>query len=113
MTSAAALSAIPGIRTELFKSQERLPIGVPRLDQVIQGFPRGAISEIVGPESSGRATLANALLAAATARFEICAYVDSSDAFDPQSAAAGGVACSQLVWVRCGHDVRHALQATD
>ncbi len=77
------------------------------------GFPRGAISEILGPESSGRTTLVHALLAAATAQSEICAYVDTDDSFDPVSAAAAGVALSQLVWIRCGHNAGHALKAVD
>jgi hypothetical protein len=32
----------------------------------------------------------------------MCAWVDASDAFDPESAAANGVALEQLLWVRCG-----------
>jgi recombination protein RecA len=93
--------------------RECLPTGIDPLDAVTGGFPRGAISEILGPESSGRTTLLHALLAAATARSEICAYVDTDDAFDPVSAAAAGVALSQLVWIRCGHNAGHALKAAD
>jgi recombination protein RecA len=92
---------------------ETLPTGVASLDQIIEGFPRGAVSEILGPESSGRTTLVHSLLAAATTKLEICAYVDTDDAFDPVSAAAAGVALSQLVWIRCGHNAGHALKATD
>ncbi len=95
------------------RRQETLATGVTSLDQIIEGFPRGAISEILGPESSGRTTLIHSLLAAATAKLEICAYVDTDDAFDPVSVAAAGVALSQLVWIRCGHDAGHALKATD
>jgi hypothetical protein len=90
-----------------------LPSGVAALDALVQGFPRGAISEIVGPESSGRATLAHSLLASATAHCEVCAYVDVNDAFDPCSAAASGVALDQLLWVRCGHNVENAFKAAD
>ena len=36
-----------------------------------------------------------------------------SDSFDPVSAAAAGVALSQLVWIRCGHNAGHALKAAD
>lgn len=90
-----------------------LPTGIAALDSIIAGFPRGAISEILGPDSSGRTTLIHALLAAATARGEICAYVDTDDSFDPVSAAASGVALSQLVWIRCGHNAGHALKAAD
>jgi len=76
-------------------------------------FPRGAIAEIVGADSSGRTTIAHSLLAAATAREEICAFVDTYDSFDPASAAACGVVLSQLVWIRCGKNVEHALKAAD
>lgn len=93
--------------------RECLYTGLAALDAVTGGFPRGAISEILGPESSGRTTLVHALLAAATARGEICAYVDTDDSFDPVSAAASGVALSQLVWVRCGHNPGYALKAAD
>ena len=112
MNSATALAATLGVRLE-FKIPDFLPSGLPALDKIIQGFPRGAISEIAGPESSGRATLVNSLLASSTARLEICAYVDAGDAFDPQSAAAAGVILSQLVWIRCGHDAEHALKSAD
>ena len=76
-------------------------------------FPRGAIAEIVGADSSGRTTVAHSLLAAATAKEEICAFVDTYDSFDPASAAACGVVLSQLVWIRCGKNVEHALKAAD
>jgi recombination protein RecA len=100
------------------KIRECLPTGIASLDAMLtqgqtQGFPRGAISEILGPESSGRTTLVHSLLAASTAQLEICAYVDTDDSFDPVSAAAAGVALSQLVWIRCGHNAGHALKAAD
>jgi recombination protein RecA len=93
--------------------RECLPTGIAALDGLIDGFPRGAISEILGPDSSGRTTLVHALLAASTAQQEICAYVDTDDSFDPVSAAASGVALSQLIWIRCGHNAGHALKAAD
>jgi hypothetical protein len=90
-----------------------LTTGLAPLDALTGGFPRGTISEILGPDSSGRTTLAHSLLAAATAQLEICAYVDTDDSFDPVSAAQSGVALSQLVWIRCGHNAAHALKAAD
>src|SRR3569832_601271 len=56
------------------------------------GLPVGAISEITGPASSGRTSLACAFLAQRTAEDRVCAWVDASDSFDPESAAAYGVA---------------------
>jgi len=111
MNPNAALTTALGFRPE--KTRETLATGLASLDAIIDGFPRGAISEIIGPESSGRTTLVHSLLAASTANSEICAYVDTSDSFDPVSAAAAGVSLSQLVWIRCGNDAGHALKAVD
>jgi len=112
MNPAAALTTTLGFRPDS-KFREALPLGLPALDALTGGFPRGAISEILGPESSGRTTLVHSLLAAATAKLEICAYIDTDDSFDPVSAAAAGVALSQLVWIRCGHNAGHALKTAD
>jgi len=94
-------------------AKETLLIGLNSLDALTSGFPRGAISEITGPESSGRATLVQSLLAAATAHQEICVYVDTSDSFGPVSADSSGILLSQLVWIRCNGNTEHAFQATD
>jgi len=118
MNPNAARITTLGLRPDT-KIRECLPTGIAALDALLttqgqtQGFPRGAISEILGPESSGRTTLVHSLLAASTAQLEICAYVDTEDSFDPVSAAAAGVALSQLVWIRCGHNAGHALKAAD
>ena len=75
--------------------------GLAALDALTGGLPRGALSEITGPASSGRTGVMLAALAQATARREVCALVDASDSFDPASAAAGGVDLERLLWVRC------------
>jgi hypothetical protein len=54
-----------------------------------------------------------AAMAQAAGREEVCALVDASDAFDPASAAAAGVALERLLWVRCGGHAEHALKAAD
>jgi recombination protein RecA len=108
----AAFTTTLGFRSEP-KTRELLPIGLPAVDAIIDGFPRGAISEIIGPDSSGRTTLIHSLLAASTSNFEICAYVDTDDCFDPVTAAAAGISLSQLLWIRCGHNAGHALKAAD
>jgi len=64
------------------------------------GLPRGQMSELHGPASSGRTSLAWAALAAATARGEWVALIDSFDRFDPEQAARAGVGLSRLLWVR-------------
>jgi hypothetical protein len=76
--------------------------GVREIDTLTGGLPRGCLTEICGPASSGRTSVWLAALAAATRRQEVCALVDISDAFNPHSAAAAGVNFERLLWVRCG-----------
>jgi len=77
------------------------PLGYPLLDQrLLGGVPRGQLSEVVGPASSGRTSLAWAALAAATARGEWGALIDTFDRFDPDRAAAAGLVLSRVLWVR-------------
>jgi hypothetical protein len=66
------------------------------------GFPRGQLSELAGPRSSGRASLMLRMLASATARGELVALVDALDTLDVASAAAAGVDLDRLLWIR-GH----------
>jgi len=66
------------------------------------GLPLGAISEIVGPPCSGHTSFALSFLAGMTQATKVCAWIDVSDALDPESAAAAGVELSRLLWVRCG-----------
>ncbi len=75
--------------------------GVPALDTLTGGLPRGALSEVVGPASSGRTGVMLAALAEATRRHEICALVDARDRFDPASAKTAGIDLTRLLWVRC------------
>lgn len=93
---------------------ETLPTGLEQVDRLTGGgFPRGALTEICGPASSGRTSLALAALAAATGAGECCAYVDTDGVFDPQSAAATGVKLDRVLWVRCGGNPETALRSTD
>lgn len=98
--------------------------GVAPIDELLEGgLPVGAISELTGPESSGRTSLVLSFLARQTRAEQVCAWVDAFDAFDPESAAANGVNLKQLLWVRCGGDrqdnarpwarLDQALRATD
>jgi recombination protein RecA len=80
---------------------------------VVGEIPRGALTEIAGPASSGRMSLLYSLLAGMTFRQEFCALLDTDETFDPESAEAAGVRLSQVLWVRCGGNVEHALKAAD
>jgi hypothetical protein len=92
----AALTPVP--RT----IRETATTGVPEVDALLNGgLPVGAISEVTGPQSSGRTGLVLSFLAQQTQDERVCAWVDAGDAFDPESAAASGVILKQLLWVRC------------
>jgi recombination protein RecA len=87
---------------------ERVPTGIEGLT-----LPRGAITEICGPASSGRTSLMLRALAQATAREEVCALIDTHDCFDPASAREAGLDLDRLLWIRCGANPEHALKAVD
>ena len=75
--------------------------GVSSLDTSLGGgWRRGEVSEILGGASSGRASVLCATLAAATARGELVALVDTFDRVDPITAAATGLDLSRVLWVR-------------
>lgn len=93
VTAASQLEARP--------TPEMISSGIREIDALTGGLPRGCLTEICGPASSGRTSILLATLAAATQREEACTLVDVSDAFDPISAAAAGVNFERLLWVRC------------
>jgi|SRR5687767_6171502 len=92
---------------------ETLSTGIAEVDTLTGGIPRGAITEIFGPRSSGRTSLLYSLLAYATAHDEICALVDTNDVFAPTAAAAAGIDLDRLLWVRCAANLEQAFKATD
>lgn len=92
---------------------ETLATGIPEIDALTGGLPRGAISEIFGPASSGRTSLMYSMLAYATTHEETCALVDTNDAFAPAAAAAAEIDFDRLLWVRGAGDLEHAFKATD
>jgi hypothetical protein len=86
---------------------------VAEFDAELEGFPRGAISELTGPASSGRTSLIQSFVAAATSEGEYIAVIDASDTFDPHTAADAGADLTRLLWVRCGGNAEHAMQCAD
>ncbi len=90
-----------------------LPTGIDELDNALEGFPRGAITEIHGAASSGRTSLMLSALTAATSQEEICAVVDCNDTFDLASAQNAGVDFERLLWIRCGHNLERSFKAVD
>jgi hypothetical protein len=80
------------------------------VDELLDGgLPLGAITEVVGPECSGRTSFALSVLAGITQASKVCAWIDVSDGLDPESAAAAGVELSRLLWVRCGVPVESEI----
>ena len=63
----------------------------------IGGLPRGRVTEIYGPESSGKSTLAMHVVAEAQRNGGTCAYIDAEHAMDPVYARAIGVDIDQLL----------------
>ena len=111
-------SSIAGRFGDAFKLHEKaapetLSSGIAEVDALTGGIPRGAITELFGPRSSGRTSLLYSALAYATTHDEICAVVDTSDVFAPGAAAMAGVELERLLWLRCSGDLEHAFKATD
>lgn len=96
----------PASRLKAFPTPEMVSSGIPAIDALTGGLPRGCLTEVCGPASSGRTSILLAALGAFTQREEVCALVDATNAFDPRSAAAGGVSFERLLWVRCCHAER-------
>jgi hypothetical protein len=77
-----------------------LTFRVAALDNTLGDLPRGHVSEIYGPRSSGRTGLALRLATQATREGALVAWVDPRDSFDPTSAALSGAELARLLWVR-------------
>ncbi|HUF31605.1 MAG TPA: intein-containing recombinase RecA [Acidimicrobiales bacterium] len=78
---------------------ESIPTGALALDLAlgIGGLPRGRVTEIFGPESSGKTTLAMHVVAEAQRNGGICAYIDAEHAMDPIYARAIGIDIDELL----------------
>ncbi len=98
----SAIAVTPASHLAIRPVPEMASSGIAALDALTGGLPRGCLTEICGPASSGRTSVMLAALAAATRRGEFCAVVDAGDALDPQSLTASGVELERLLWVRCG-----------
>ncbi len=77
---------------------EAIPTGSLALDLAlgVGGIPRGRVTEIFGPESSGKTTLAQHIVAEAQRMGGVCAFVDMEHALDPDYAARCGVDIDNL-----------------
>ncbi len=101
-------------------SYEVIPTGIPQIDELIEGIPISALTEVCGSQaaSSGKTSFLLSLLAQAT-RMDCCALVDATDSFHPESAEAAGVHLPRLAWIRCDASTSHlralrsAMKITD
>jgi recombination protein RecA len=77
---------------------EAIPTGSLSLDLAIGigGVPRGRVTEIYGPEASGKTTLCQHIVAEAQKRGGVCAYIDMEHALDPTYAEKCGVDVDNL-----------------
>jgi recombination protein RecA len=84
----------------------------------VGGLPRGRVTEIFGPESSGKTTLALHAIAQAQAGGGVAAFIDAEHALDPQYAQALGVDIQRLIVSQpdCGEqalEIANALVASN
>ena len=91
-----------------------IPTGCLSLDACIGvgGIPRGRITEIFGPESSGKTTLALHIIAQAQKAGGYAAFIDAEHALDPQYAAKLGVNTRDLLISQPDHG-EQALEITE
>src|SRR5258707_10004261 len=76
---------------------ELVSTGIPEMDALVGGLPRGAMTEICGAAWSGRTSLLLSAFALRTAHGEVCALVDARDSFDPLTADAAGIGLGKFV----------------
>src|SRR5215469_10415183 len=78
---------------------DSIPTGAIALDLAlgVGGIPRGRVTEIYGPESSGKTTLCQHIIANAQKRGGICAIVDAEHALDPAYAERCGVNINEVL----------------
>src|SRR3569623_1821337 len=87
--------------------------GIAQIDQLLNGgIPIGAITELIGPASSGRTTIALSVLAQRTREGSVSAWIEAKDSLDPESAAASGISLHHLLWVRCTDKVKPKTDRT-
>jgi len=100
-TDSRLVPVTPASRLAIRPAPEMASTGIPALDNYTGGLPRGCLTELCGPASSGRTSVMLSSLAAATHRGEYCAVIDASDSLDPQALDASSVDLDHLLWIRC------------
>jgi len=92
------------------QASEVFASGMAEVDAMLGGgIPRGTITEVSGPFSTGKTSFALCTLASITQLGNACAWVDVSDALSPETAAASGVELRRLLWLRMSAERRTKL----
>jgi recombination protein RecA len=111
-----------GTKHSLIRMGDRVNVPIPSVptgiitfdDEVLGcgGTPRGRVIEVIGPESSGKTTIALMMIACFQALGEIAAVVDAEHALDPTYASKLGVDVPNLLICQPDHG-EHALGVTE
>jgi len=93
---------------------ESIPTGSLTLDLAlgVGGVPKGRVTEIFGPEASGKSTLAQHIIAESQERGGTAAYIDAEHALDPSYAIRCGVNVDNL-WISQPDTGEQALEITE
>lgn len=112
---AALRQRISAYAPKLATSQRLVPTGIALIDQALcGGLPQGQMVEVVG--TAGRMALSLQVVAQATRQGLLCAWIDTADVLDCETARAAGVVLSRVLWVRIAQGQRRgpdALKAAD
>ena len=78
---------------------EVIPTGIISLDRAlgVGGLPRGRVTEVYGPESSGKTTLTLSIIAQGQKSNGVAAFIDAEHAFDPSYAKLIGIKLEDLL----------------
>jgi recombination protein RecA len=111
---ASLAERIPSALTTVAReSRPTVTTGIRSVDEILDGgLPVGAITEIVGPECSGRTSFTLSFVARMTQRGKVCAWIDVSNALQAESAAGAGVDLSRMLWIGCGAGGKTEVQKT-
>jgi recombination protein RecA len=90
-----------------------LSTGIVEIDHLIGSIPRGAVTSVAGPASSGRATLMLSTFKKTLSDGNPCALIDAFDCFDVSTANDSGIDFERLLWVQCRSNIQHALNSTE
>jgi len=90
----------------------RLPFGLPLIDEMVDGgIPRGELTQIFGPHSSGKTILAIQLIKETQKNDGLCAYIDTKDKLDLGYLNKAGIDMDSLLIVNTNvlEDISEAL----